>query len=109
MTKKFFELYIIPNPQNFISYKGLFDSDISVTLKEENNISYCYSSRLIHDFKRKISDNTPIEYLIINKDAINANEVIINNFLLSLKWIHFINQLFSNYIKFLKYTYVNLF
>ena len=79
ITKKFFEAYIIPNPQNFKSYKEFFDSDISVALKEENNISYCYSSRLIHDFKRKINDNKPIENVIINKEIIIGNEAMINN------------------------------
>ena len=77
-TKKFIETFIIPNPDNFKRYDEFFFTDISLTLKEESNISYCYSSRLIHDFKKKVN---PLRKTI-NSFIINKNLLIRTNFLL---------------------------
>ena len=54
-TKNLFETRILQNPDDFDKYERFFKSDMKVNLKEEYNINYCYSSRLIHDF-RKVSD-----------------------------------------------------
>ena len=75
LTKKFIETYIIPNPSNFKLYDEFFFTDISVTLKEESFISYCYSSRLINDFKRKVINPNRRTTIKIDKDLINKNEI----------------------------------
>ena len=77
-TKKFIETYIIPNPNNFKNYQDFFNTDIPLALKEENNISYCYSSRLIYDLKNKLIQNEN-RNTIIDKETIQVNENLINN------------------------------
>ena len=77
-TKNYIETYIIPNPK-FDNYKTFFNIDMPSFLKEEFNISYCYSSRLLNqEYKKKLSkENKKKEILII--DSISLNEVLMNN------------------------------
>ena len=51
LTKSFIESNIIQDPTNFRIISNFFKNDIMVDLKEEYNIGYCYSSRLIHEFQ----------------------------------------------------------
>ena len=51
-TKKYFESYLIQNPNDFKKYESFFKTDMKINLKEEYSIFYCYSSRLLHDIKR---------------------------------------------------------
>ena len=51
LTKSFIESNIIQDPSNFKIISNFFKNDIMVDLKEEYSIGYCYSSRLIHEFK----------------------------------------------------------
>ena len=79
-TKKFIETYMILNPKNYQKYDEFFFTDISVILKEENNISYCYSSRLVHDFKKKINPlRKTINSAIIDKDSLSRNDFLLIN------------------------------
>ena len=52
-TKTFFETFMIQNPNNFNKYVNYFEADMILNLKDEYNIKYCYSSRLINE---KITD-----------------------------------------------------
>ena len=76
-TKKFIEMYIINESRNFDGYFEFFESDIYVDLKEENNISFCYSSRLIHDL-RKSNERRKVESNSNNRVTINSYEEIMN-------------------------------
>ena len=76
-TKKFIETFIIPNPNNFKSYLDFFNTDIPLALKEENNISFCYSSRLIYDLKKKLHNEN--RSTIIDREIIHTNESLLNN------------------------------
>ena len=79
-TKKFIETYMILNPKNYQKYDEFFFTDISVILKEESNISYCYSSRLVHDFKKKINPLKKSIYpIIIDKDSLIRNDFLLIN------------------------------
>ena len=79
-TKKFIENFIIPNPNNFKSYDEFFFTDISVSLKEESKISYCYSSRLIHDFKKKVNPlRKTINKVTIDKQSLTKNDFLLIN------------------------------
>ena len=51
LTKSFIESNIIQDPSNFKIISNFFKNDIMVDLKEEYNIKYCYSSRLLNEFK----------------------------------------------------------
>ena len=53
-TKNLFESRILQNPDDFDKYERFFKSDMKVNLKEEYSIYYCYSSRLVHDFKKVV-------------------------------------------------------
>ena len=75
-TKKFIETFIIPNPNNFKNYEDFFNTDIPLALKEENNISYCYSSRLMYDIKKKIQNEN--KNAVIDREIINTNESLLN-------------------------------
>ena len=77
LTKKFIETYIIPNPNKFNTYDEFFSSDLAIELKEEYNISYCFSSRLLHDFKRRIFLNRN-EINQIEKEKLNKTEDLVN-------------------------------
>ena len=46
-TKTFFEEHLIQEPENFKKSVEFFDKDIPIILKQQANLSYCYSSRLI--------------------------------------------------------------
>ena len=50
-TKKYFESYFIQNPNDFEKIKKFFRTDMKVNLKQEYNIFYCYSSRLLYEMK----------------------------------------------------------
>ena len=52
-TKKYFESYLIQNPNNFKKYESFFKTDMKVNLKKEYSIYYCYSSRLLHDIQKE--------------------------------------------------------
>ena len=77
LTKKFIETYIIQNPNKFNIYDEFFASDLPVELKEEYNISYCFSSRLLHDSKRRAILNRN-EINTIEKEKLNKSEILIN-------------------------------
>ena len=76
-TKIFIETYIIPNPNKFDSYEEFFNTDMPIKLKEEYNIGFCFSSRLIHDFRREIDQNRNEVNSIIDNNP--NNELQINN------------------------------
>jgi hypothetical protein len=76
-TKIFIETYIIPNPNKFDSYEEFFNTDMPIKLKEEYNIGFCFSSRLIHDFRRAIDQNRNEVNSIIDNNP--NNELQINN------------------------------
>ena len=70
-TKKYFESYIIQNPDNFEGFEDFFDSDMKIILKEEYNIAFCYSSRLLPDFKKIVDSND----LIKNESVYSKSDV----------------------------------
>ena len=76
LTKKFIETYIIPNPNKFNTYDEFFASDLTVELKEEYNISYCFTSRLLHDFKRRVVFRNEINQK--EKEKLNKTEDVVN-------------------------------
>ena len=77
-TKTYFETYIIQNPNNFASYDDFFKNDQPVNLKEEYNLSYCYSSRLVHNIKRSSDINKSLIVKPINMNVIENSQLIIN-------------------------------
>ena len=75
LTKKFIETYIIPNPNKFEIYDEFFFTDMPVNIKEEYDLSYCYSSRLLHEHKGSLELISNDENQIDNNDIMNNKEI----------------------------------
>ena len=75
LTKKFIETYIIPNPNKFEIYDEFFFTDMPVNIKEEYDLSYCYSSRLLHEHKGSLDLIPNDETQIDNNDKIDNKEI----------------------------------
>ena len=90
-TKKYFESFLVQNPNDFEKYEFFFKTDMKINLKEEYNILYCYSSRLLHDIKNKVN-KTKIE-----KDIFSSDENLkLDDHAISLKNINVINDINNN-------------
>ena len=94
-TKNLFETRILQNPDDFDKYERFFKSDMKVNLKEEYNIYYCYSSRLIHDF-RKVPEPQKINFKITKKENIKQCRAMSVNINSSLEINNEINNNTNN-------------
>ena len=56
-TKIYFESYLVQNPNRFENYQKFFQTDMKVNLKEEYNINFCYSSRLLNNSRMVLIPN----------------------------------------------------
>ena len=69
-TKKYFESYLIPSynymsSKNFELLKKFFENDLLVTIKDEYDLDYCYSSRL---YKTKRNEENEIKENDLNDE-----------------------------------------
>ena len=78
-TKIFIETYVIPNPNKFDIYDEFFYNDLPITLKEEYNIYYCYSSRLLHDLKKIVDIKKKEMNQMKIKEQLNNIEIPFND------------------------------
>lgn len=80
LTKSFIESKIIQDPYNFKIISNFFKNDIMIDLKEEYNIGYCYSSRLLNEFKIQTDSIKRTTIAIQDKDLNNiVNRSLSNN------------------------------
>ena len=78
-TKKFFETFMIQNPKDFKKYVDYFKTDMILNLKEEYDIKYCYSSRLINEKITVINIIKKTVDQISNTCVDDVNENDVNN------------------------------
>ena len=78
-TKQYFESYLVQNPNDFGKFELFFKTDMKINLKEEYNIFYCYSSRLLHDIKKIKPIDIKRDFFETDKVSIKSNTFCVNN------------------------------
>ena len=97
-TKKFIETYLIPNPNKFEIYDEFFFTDMPVNIKEEYDISYCYSSRLLHEHSNSMDILPDDEDRLINNDIIDDKDFEENSDMTSIDNISYNQEKISNFV-----------
>ena len=67
-TKQYFEYNLIQTNNVFISLDKFFQSDMKVNLKDEYNVSFCFSSRFIHDIRKVVETIRTVSVIPLNKE-----------------------------------------